>query len=291
MLLSPEQEALCDEIVREYDQALKPTEPDMDAIRKWVDIVYGFYNIKPPEKIEIMDSPIAALNRSTELTGTKQIWTDSCGVNNASWVVLHDFYHRIGTITDDEFKDLAALRAFIRCAWDTILMDELALVVRMPTVLERDRDGNLHCETGPAIGWKDGNEEWAWHGVWVPERVITAPRSYTKAEYLEIKDTEVRRALSEAAGGEFIMTLLGAELQNTWTDPKTQLQYELFGAATGEKWLRKQSPRLQNGDQPLYVEPVHEDLKTAQAARKWQATTLSAAECEKDPELEFGQES
>ena len=64
-----------------------------------------------------------------------------------------------------------------------------------------------------------------------------------------------------------------------------------MACSDGSKLLRKQSPPLKLGDQPVYYEPVHEDLRTAQAARKWQATDMTPAQCEADPALSYGVEA
>jgi hypothetical protein len=57
------------------------------------------------------------------------------------------------------------------------------------------------------------------------------------------------------------------------------------------RWLRKTSPALQDGSSPSYVEPVHEDCRTARGARKWQACTWTPDVCELDPSLQYGLET
>jgi hypothetical protein len=56
-----------------------------------------------------------------------------------------------------------------------------------------------------------------------------------------------------------------------------------------------QSPPLKDGTQPSYIEPVHPDLRTAQAARKWQCVDAAgnwpdADECNDEPEIVFARE-
>jgi hypothetical protein len=265
--------------------------PNKKAIAAWLKIVYALYDKPVPARVEIVPSPQAALALGTELTGTKQTALDWCGISDAGWVSFADVYNRLGVESDEEFADSRALREFQRGCWDTLLLDECAIIVAFPTSIKRDADGNLHNPKGPCIKWGDGNQDFAWHGVWVPERIVMDPKSYTKAEYLAIKETEVRRALCESAGHTHIVKLLGATETNTWKDPNTSLKYALYKAPSGETWLRKQSPRLQNEKQPYYFEPVHEDLLTAQAARKWQACNQTPAQCEADPVLVYDAET
>ena len=284
--LTPEQERLADEIAEEYIADLtRPTLPDGEAITKWLDVVYRLYDRDRPARIEIVESPYAALQLASELTGQKEQHTDYCGVGDGGWVAFYEYFTRIGVLSKDESADVMALRDFMRVAWDSVLLDECAIVIQRPTALRLDDAGNLHCATGLCIEWADGKGGFAWHGTWVPERTILDPRSHTKAEYLAITNTEQRRALSEAGGWQWVAELLGASSVDAWTDPATDLRYELLRCPDGETLLAKQSPALKDGAQPKYLEPVHEDLKTARAARKWQATGLSVADCERDPSL------
>jgi hypothetical protein len=290
--LTPEQEALVEQVADEYIQDLtRATLPDGEAIAKWLDIAYGLYDRKRPDRVEIVESPRAALLLASSLTGEKESWLDDCGIGDGGWVAFYDYFSRIEVLSKDESADVLALRDFMRTAWDTVLLDECAIVIQRPASLKLDDAGSLHCATGPCIEWADGEKDYAWHGTWVTERVIIDPRSHSKEEYLAITNTEQRRALSEAAGWLWVAQLLGAATVDTWTDAETSLSYELMQCPSGETLLAKQSPPLKDGSQPRYLEPVHEELKTARAARKWQATNLSVLECERDPVLTYGSEA
>lgn len=261
------------------------------AILAWLEVAYRLYDLEIPNRIEIVNSPHRALALASELTGAQESSLDWTGVSDGGWLAFYEFFRSIDVLTAEDVADVLALRDFGRSAWDSVLLDECAIVIRRPKQLHVDDDGNLHRTTGPAIEWRDGERDYAYHGTWIPERMVTAPRSYTKAEYLAITNTEERRALSEIAGWDWVVSLLGGTTINEWIDPITRLRYELIACEDGQKLLRKESPQLANRSQPSYIEPVHEDLKTAQAARKWQATTLGVPECEADPGLDYGVES
>jgi hypothetical protein len=290
--LTPAQEKLLDKVADEYIRDLTVARaPDMKAINAWLDVVYKLYDRKRPDRVEVSASPVAALKLASELTGKQQTYLDWCGIGEGGWVSFYDLFHRIGQATDEEIEDVLKLKEFGRVAWDTVLLDECAIVIRRPTLLRVDDSGNLHATDGPCIEWSDGEKDFAYHGTWVPERIIREPKSFTRDEYLAITNTEHRRALGEIAGWGWVADLLGATPIDAWTDPETKLDYELLACSDGSKLLRKQSPKLKGGKQPVYFEPVHEDLKTAQAARKWQATTLAPAQCESDPSLTYGVEA
>lgn len=286
--LTKDQEKTLDVVAAEYIGIIKKKHPiKMPDVAEAVKKIYGFY-YKAPPPIEVCDSLAAALRRATELTGTRQTSADWCGVADAAWIAKYDAYHRIGVLSDDEIGDVLIMKRFMLSVWDTILLDELALVVRWPTRIETDDQGRLHCSDGPCVQWQDGERDFSWHGVWVPERLITDPTSYTGAEIRSLA-TEVRRALGEKIGWAAVLEKLGGATDvDSWTDPKTGLVYKLSASDDGAKWISKLSPRLQDGSQPWYVEPVHEDLRTAQAARKWQAVRgATVEECESDPVLEY----
>ena len=291
--LLPKQEVLVDEVAEEYIRNITQASlPNGVAIECWLDCVYALYDRKRPNRIEIVESPQAGLALASELTGTTESWLDNCGVGDSGWVAFYDYFHRIGVLSDEESADVIAFRDFIRVVWDTILLDECAIIIQRPVSLRVDDAGNLHAPDGPCIEWADGEKDFAWHGTWVPEKIVLNPRSYTREEYLAITNTEERRALSESGGWTWVSDLLGTTSLDIWVDPVTQLRYELLGISGGvDKLLVKQSPPLKDRSQPRYIEPVHVDLKTAQAARKWQATTLTPAECERDPELVYGVEA
>lgn len=290
--LTLEEVALADAVAEEYIADLvRPTLPDGPTITRWLDIVYRLYDRDRPARVEIVESPCAALDLASSLTGQREICTDYCGVGDGGWVAFYDYFHRIGVLSKEDCADVLALRDFMRVAWDTVLLDECAIVIQRPTMLRLDDAGNLHSATGPCIEWVDGFKDYAWHGTWVPARFILAPRSHSKQEYLAITNTEQRRALSEAAGWTWVAEILVTTIVDSWTDPDTSLRYRLLRCEGGALLLSKQSPPLQDGSQPSYVEPVHEDLRTARAARKWQATDLTPSECEIDPDLSYGVET
>lgn len=291
--LTPAQERLADKIANRYISELtKPPPFNLSHIKAWLDVVYGLCDMKRPSRVEITDSPQAALRLATSLTGEKEVYLDWCGVGDGGWAAFYEFFEKIGVHSPAENLEVMKLRDFGRSAWDSVLLDECAIVVKRPKKLCLDDAGNLHSIVGPAIEWWDGEKDFAFHGTWLPERMVMSPREYSKSEYLAISNTEERRALSEIAGWAWVIELLGGSIADTWTDPGTLLRYELFVCDGGQKILRKLSPALKHGAQPLYIEPVHEAIITAKAGRKWQAMpSLTAAQCEADPELSYGIET
>ncbi len=74
---------------------------------------------------------------------------------------------------------------------------DFAVVTDRPAELHRDPPGRLHCETGPAIAYRDGWGFWAWHGRRVPQWVIENPA--IEAITAE-PNVEIRRCAIESLG-------------------------------------------------------------------------------------------
>jgi hypothetical protein len=134
-----------------------------------------------------------------------------------------------------------------------------------------DERNRPHCADGPSHAWRCGHKAWHWHGTLVTQQIIEAPETLTRDQVLSEKNAEVQRAFAERIGWERFLELVGGVSVDTWVDPVTSLRYELIALELegAPKLLKMQSPSLVDGSQPHYVERVHSDLTSAQAARKW----------------------
>jgi len=153
--------------------------------------------------------------------------------------------------------------------------ERFTIVSDRPRVLRMDDAHRPHCDDGPSHTWSDGWSLYHWHGTRVPARLITAPETYTRAELAEEANSELHRALAERLGWDRYLELREVDTIDRWVDPVTNLDYELLDTKTRlgpdqPRLLRMRSPRLHNGSQPHFIEPVDPELRSAQAARKWQ---------------------
>jgi hypothetical protein len=93
--------------------------------------------------------------------------------------------------------------------------------------LHFDEQGRLHCETGPAIKYRDGFCIHMWHGTRIPsEWIDAAPDAKTAITWPNI---EQRRAAIEIVGWSRILSELGAETIDADGDPQigTLVQVQL----------------------------------------------------------------
>ena len=132
-------------------------------------------------------------------------------------------------------------------------------------------------------------------------KLIMDPDRITKEEIEAETNSEVSRAYAERLGWSMYFKLVQVKKIDSWLDRDTGLHYELydFEKRKGElqpKLLRMESPRLNDGTQPVYIEPVDPSLISARAARRWQfykqdGSWPTPEECNKNPYLEFAWEA
>ena len=122
------------------------------------------------------------------------------------------------------------------------------------------------------------------------------PEIFTKEDITNEKNSEVSRAIAEKLGWAEYMKRTETFLVDKWFDETTSLNYELYDFKQRfeltPKLLKMESPELNDGSRPYYIEPVDPGILTCKAARKWQFMNQdlswpSAEECNKNPELEF----
>ena len=111
-------------------------------------------------------------------------------------------------------NDVHALACFNQMVSAYWLGQEVAVIVRRPRLLVRDEQGRLHSASGRCLEYHDGWGISAWHGVVVPERVILAPETLTREDFLSEQNVEVRRVIQERMGQRFVPELGGVVLDS-----------------------------------------------------------------------------
>ena len=105
------------------------------------------------------------------------------------------------------------------------LLDDLAFVSDMPTQILYDAEGNLHCDTGPAISWSDRTGLNFWHGTRVPKDFFRWSVDRALAEV----NVEVRRCAFERIGVDRLERALSllAEAPDPANPPHVLRLYDL----------------------------------------------------------------
>lgn len=106
--------------------------------------------------------------------------------------------------------------------WENLVLEgagfvmhrDFCFVSNFPEFIEMDERNRLHCQTGPAIKWRDGWCVNYWHGVSVPKWVIESPEKITIETINAATNQEFRRVMIEQYGvGRYLIDSGATELQ------------------------------------------------------------------------------
>ena len=157
-------------------------------------------------------------------------------------------------------------KIYVFCAKDKIY------VFKKPLDMQIDENKRLHNATGPAVTFVDNSKVWVWHGVLVPEYVITEPNRITAKDILEEPNAEVSRIKLERLGMEKFIH-----------QSKLKILYsDIDGKGNSRKLLQTSSPKSLESDKYIeviqvvcpstgrkYLLRVPPNMQTCQAAIAW----------------------
>lgn len=133
------------------------------------------------------------------------------------------------------------------------------------------KDGRLHCETGPAVRYRDDFSVWALNGVRVPPAVVMTRGEDMDAGFLRAYlcnskiNAEVRREVVRKVGAALIFERLGGKVIEKSPDGV----YELVSLDTGDGRMRPYL-KMKNPSIGIYhVEGVHPNCDTIEKALAW----------------------
>ncbi len=234
--LTVEQEAMLAQVRDEWLAVGLSTEPaNRPAAEEGVRQAYRRAGMEPPSVVIWLGSPYAGCVASAMLSQDQvwdqvrgQVWDQVRGqVGDQVWGQVRDAVwgqHEAGYLGwCDAMQligvnlDVAGLSTVARNAgWWWPMRDTVILTDR-PDTLHRDPQGRLHCETGPALRYRDGWAIHAIHGVRVPADLIE--HGWDVARILEEGNAEVRRAAIELTGWEHFISDSGLTLVASAPDP------------------------------------------------------------------------
>jgi hypothetical protein len=134
----------------------------------------------------------------------------------------------------------------------------------------------LHNAVGPSMTWADGWAIWHWHGIRVPQWVITHP---TIEKIQAEPNTEIRRCAIESFGWHNYLDAIAATEVSRQDDPGNPgFELALFDVPIGHnpysdpvRLLVMQNASLdKDGTRRRYAETVPVTCKTAIEAAAWQ---------------------
>jgi len=148
------------------------------------------------------------INKDMELEYFVPAWRDF--FYDGDFGAFYSYWSRIGVLEHGDYdKYFEYLRSY---PGYTIFLKGFAFVCGLPSKIYLDSDDRLHCETGPALAWEDGYNQYYWHGVSVPGKWIDEPLSITGEDFLSENNAERRRCLHEILGTERLTEILKLEV-------------------------------------------------------------------------------
>jgi len=191
----------------------------------------------------------------------KQVWEQVLGSHEADWLAFYDFFCQVCQL---ECTDrLADLMELAECCGRWAPYQNVVIFQQRHSELHFDENGLLHCETGPAIKYRDGFSVYAWHGTRLPGEWFTAPP--TAKELLAWPNVEQRRAGFDMIGWDTVLDELKATLIDADRDQQIGELYEVDLPDSG----RERFLRVICGTGRTFVIPVPPEMQTARAANAW----------------------
>ena len=131
-------------------------------------------------------------------------------ISDYGWVSFYDFFTQIGVLDNEEYNKFKNI--LLSGIYDMIQLDGFCIVSNMPDRVERDEQGRLHSETTSSIHFRDGYEQYYWHGVFIPKEWVMNKKSITKEVFLSETNAEKRRCLQEIIGNEKLIEIMEVEI-------------------------------------------------------------------------------
>jgi len=245
-----------------------------------------------PDKVIWADSPWQALNMVTESydISKQDAFSNFCyGQHDASWLGFYDYFYNVVGLKEEVEPILPLMEFSKRVGW-FLPFKEVIYICERPCVLSlksgNDKvylfenvkpdiaitNGQLHCDGGPAIGFRDGKKLYYLNGVRVPEELAMTPHGeIDPSGFVKIQNAEVRREFIRKVGIERVMEQVGAEVLDTDGD------YELVNfnvsGSDNEKVMRPFLKMVNPSIGVYHVEGIAPEINTVKEALIWRNGT------------------
>lgn len=249
--LTKEQEAQFPQYVERYKAIGLNTEP-LD-FGKAVSVMTSFLgNDLGNRQFQFVQSPKDVMKNTTVIT---------YGNMDSYWVAFYKFFQDNFSICPDveEMNDIVD-----HCSWVTA-DDKNVYIVDRPSKIKFDEQGRTHCETGPAIEYRDGFGVYIWHGQRVPGWWITNPEKLSEKEFLHHENAEMRRVACEIVGWSTVLERMNSVIIDEDGDPFIGTLVEVDIPEIGKERFLK----VLCGTKREFAMPVPPNMKTALEAQAW----------------------
>lgn len=241
----------------------------VDAVRLAVDCAnliennemptHWHYAAGPNEAIKIARTIRPGMTADSFLENT--IW----GQHDADWMAYYSYMRdEVGVTGLEPIEGLRQVA--LNCGWVSIV-DNHCIIHDRPLSLKFDEQKRAHCETGPAIEYRDGFKVYCWHGTQIPDKWIE--EGISAKEALQVDNAELRRCASEIVGWSHILEQLSYKVIEQDEDPLIGTLVEVELPITNEESSLERFLLVQCGTGRQFAIPVPPDMNTALQANAW----------------------
>ena len=146
-----------------------------------------------------------------------QVYRAAYGAQDMGWVAWFRAMQAIGVNLPKSADTIAAVSENVGWWWP---FENAVIVTERPCVIKFDGEKRLHCETGPAVEYRDGFGVYAWRGIRIPpEWIKDGPPDAISC--LRVENIEQRRIACEMRGWHNILPKLpNAKLIDKHSNPQ-----------------------------------------------------------------------
>ena len=137
------------------------------------------------------------------------VWASVYGQHEAGWLSFYDYFALVSSLSAETQKLTGIFEVAQSAGW-WLPHQNICWISDRHNVLNRNEDGRLHCEDGPALGYPDGWFIWAINGVRVDEQIIMRPETQTIEQIGNDANEESRRIRIERFGWPLYLKESGA---------------------------------------------------------------------------------
>ena len=192
------------------------------------------------------------------------VWDSGYGQHDANWIGFYNFF-RIVTHLESETAKLTGLQSVAESAGWYLPHAELCWISERHNRLNRNQQGRLHCDGGPAVEYPDGWKIFALNGVRVSEHFAVTPAEKIQLDQvLAERNVDIRRELIRKIGIERMLAKLPHKEIGTRGNYRL-LDVRLSDEVPSAIYLKMLNPSVGT----WHLEGVSPECKTVEQALNW----------------------
>ncbi len=239
---------------------------NFEEAKKYAKMAYEAADLKPPKKFYVVKSPIAAVDLIAGMddkdTSRNDIFSQMMyGSHDAGWLSFYDFMLNEVKIDCSKIEGLIGIAK--NCGWWNAY-EEFAVFQDRHSELHLNEEGEIHCETGPAIKYSDGFGIYGLNGVRLTEQIVMAPETLTLEQINSESNQDVRSIMIDRFTWERYITDSNAECLDIRKNEVENTMEALYNLGRDGNRLAVTCPTSR-----MFALGVPSEIKTCEEAQDW----------------------